>query len=283
MIRGGKIDDSYIIEGSELKVNAVVNIPTTEIKQGKLKVKEIDIEKFSSILCPEITLQESGRTGDSIVYIGGSAHADLDYNTRLEIWKSSGAMRYDNYQLDDYFRGNYIEENEMTMQEQDFSDQMANRAKDILAQLGIQAELMGRNLYTDKKIGYCWLFMNTLLDDYQLVDSSEGEFLNCNIAIADIGINVIEAEGMYEIDSGENVKIISLEKMLDIIKESVLEKNINTYEETITDITLAYMVKSINGSIDFFPIWCLSGSIFDGHKIPFICIDARNGDLVYMR
>lgn len=280
-----KITERYAIDDEALKINAEVEIPMVEIKQGELAEKAFNAERFSDIICPDVNLQKSDDSSDSTVYTGGDDYADLNYNKRVEVWKNSGNRRYDDYQLDDYFRGNYIEKrkDEMSNDEKEFVDQMSNQTQDILNQLGIQVQIMAEKLYEDNDKRYCWVFSDTLLDAHRLVDANEGEFFRCNVAIADKGINSIEIEGLYEIDNEENVKIISLEQMLAIVKKGVSERNINVYEEPVTNIALVYMLKEISGKIQFFPVWCLSGAIFEEYEKPFICIDARNGALVYMR
>ena len=100
--------------------------------------------------------------------------------------------------------------------------------------------------------------------------------------ISEAGVNSVSFYGLYEFDSIENVDIMPLDDVLSLVEDGIETKYINSLPETISSITMAYMMDS-EEDLTFYPVWCFCGSYGEeSGEMPFLCINAVTGEIEFM-
>ena len=282
------IKEVYGDEEFSFKIDATVVVPDAQIRTGTLSDKALDISLIEELLTGgvklhprEIKSSEDGATEIRYVSDSNETGTYLDYDISYAPM-SKGMALYDNWKLDKYFVGfEMVITNtaERTPKQITFVKKMQSQGMEVFDKLGLETELAPyERLFISEQNDICYIPLNMMLDKFSLISKEYQTYVESSVNIAEQGINGIHFEGLYEMAEAHEVSIISLDETLAIIEKGVKDKSINTYDEIIGDVRLAYMVDDTKEVPEFYPVWCFSMRYDnDMPYLPVLCINAQTG------
>lgn len=284
------IKETYGEGDYTFKIDAHIHIPSSSVQLGTLSTKNIDIEVVEKYLCAGENLIEGVETYE---YISEKKTLDNDLAYDIEfssIPESPGSILYSNWRLDRYYSGGNFElkaYDQCDSKDKKFIEDMKKKTVELFDNLGIETTLSGADLA--KKIegsdaeDNCYIEMISMLDGFRLISSLSSDYIRSYCHIGERGVNGLQLNGIFQVNDGKEVSVLSLEDVLVAVKKGVEEKNINTYEETINRIELSYMIDFTNQEVNFYPVWSFSTDLeVIGKNTPLLCINAQTGSVVYM-
>lgn len=287
---GRIIQENYGEGDYTFKIDAEVYVSSQPVESGNLSTKNIDIELVETYLCDgEKLIKGSGNY--EYISSGNSLDNDLDYDIRFaDVFDSPGSMNYENWRLDQYYSGGDFElraPSQWDEEEKSFVEAMAEKTEELFGNLGIEAVYSGADLNAGVEGSgaedNCYIQTISMLDGFSLISLQMNDFMRNYCHIGEEGVNGLQLNGIFQKEDEKKVSVIPLDTALSIVKEGVEEKNINTYDEEISRIELAYMVNFMNGQPSFYPVWCFGVNMEMGETlVPVLCINAQTGSVAYM-
>lgn len=283
---GREINDTYGTGEYTFNIKAKVSVPDAAPQSGTLSGKTWDKALIEQYLCDgETLIEQTGSSGQEYVSTKNEAGTDLAYDMCFSMG-GNGSASFTNWRLDSYFSGathKLIPSEERNNEQQQFAEAMMNKAQDIVDNLGLEAQVSHCWMEERDKNNTCTVFINSCVDDYQLVSKDYGTFIQSNMSVAEPGVNVFNIGGNYQTVDAQAVSVLTLDQILGIVKQGVEDKNINGLQETIERVELAYMVEDNGTGAVFYPVWCFSGALdSDSGMMPLLCLDAQTGEIKLM-
>ena len=285
---GRKVQEAYGEGEYQFKIDAEVYISSQPIQSGNLSVRNIDIGLIEQYLCDGEELIK-GSTPYEYVSSGNSLDNDLDYDIRFASdFDNPGNFSYTNWRLDQYYSGGAFEmktEEQWDSEETAFVQAMREQTETLFKNLEIES--LYSMAHFQKAIegsgteDNCYIHMISMLDGFPLISQQMNDYMRNYCHIGERGVNGMQLSGIFQKEDERDVSVLPLDEVLAIVKEGVENKEINTFEETMDRIDLAYMVNSVNQQLTFYPVWCFSGKI-DSYQVPFLCINAQTGSVAFM-
>ena len=167
----------------------------------------------------------------------------------------------------------YKEGNCPTQEMEEQLEYLTNEAQDIFLRLGMNQKILEASI--DGGPGY---YMANILavpcmDDILLVEPQMG-LVDDPCSISTDGMGGMQIHGTYQKKNVQEVSVMSVDDMLQIVKEKAGNGEIKGWNgTTYTDITLAYYLDS--GT--FYPVWYIYSD--SGFGAVHICINAQTGEL----
>lgn len=287
---GRHIQESYGEGDYKFKLDAQVYVSSQPVQTGGLSTRNIDIELVEKYLCDgEKLIKGSGAY--EYISSGNSLDNDLDYDINIHnIFDSPGSVSYSNWRLDQYYSGSDFQMKSLAQWDSGdkaFIESMADRAEELFVNLGIENRYSNAILYKGIEGSgaedNCYIETVSMLDGFPLVTLSTGDYMRNTCHIGERGVNGMQLGGIFRKNDEKSVAVIALDDVLAIVKDGVEAKNINTYDEAIQQIELAYMVNFVNQQPSFYPVWCFSTKLqaMDA-AVPVLCINAQTGSVDYM-
>lgn len=273
-------------------VDAVVHVPDSVPQQGTFVTKNIDISVIEQYLCNGESLHEDpSPTDPSVVqYISDGNQVDnaLSFDMQYAVHTTSpGTASFSNFRLDEAYTSpamKILTSDKQSAQQQEFVTEMEDSAATLLDQLSVEGILNSTWLNTDGTKKHCFVNFISCLNGYPLL-ADTGNFCLTSVNIGEQGTNGINFQGLFEISEASDVQVLSINEIMDKVRESISEKKVSIYQKTVTNIDLAYLTVSGNDkTVNFYPVWVFSGSIEEiTGLVPFLCVDARTGEIVSMK
>ena len=291
MDNGRTIKETYGEGDYTFKIDAAVYVPDAPVQTGDLSAKNIDIERIETYLCDgEKLIQRDVDEDGNNEYISSGSSLDngQDYDIAFSnISYLPGNALYTNWRFDEYYSGaNFTPKNEQQWDssEETFVDAMKDKTTALFNDLGLEAEVAGATLYkanASPSEDYCSVEMIAQVDGFSLLTPSYMDFYRSYCNIGERGVNSIQFSGLFQTQDSQTVSSLSLDSVLNIVKEGVENQNINTYDAVIDRIELAYIVDEEN--MVFEPVWCFcSSQMVFGVTLPVLCINAQTGNVALM-
>lgn len=288
---GRHISESFGDSEYFFKVEADIYIPDVTIQQGTMKTKSIDVSLIEQYLCDGQTLIESlyknpenGISYTEYIYDGNSVENDLDYDINYipALPDIPGIAKFDDFRLDSELSGTGfmpVNRSDWSDEQEQFVDNMSAQCQQLFTNLGIEAQVGDIWLETGASNDCCTVFLNTLVDGLPLIHTNQ--FLQSSVRIGIPGINNINFAGLFEVNQAEEVSILSIDEIMEVVRQGVEGNTINTYTEPIEDVRLAYMVNT--ETMEFYPVWCFCARVSGMDVIlPRLGINAQTGQVAFM-
>lgn len=226
---------------------------------------------------------------DQPVYSGtlSPASPDSDDFASIEFWR--GSFLYENLGLDEKYSSadvGIVMDFQLDASRRLFADEMREKVLDIYDELNLEMSYVNTRYYGGKygqgTEENCVIETMVLLDGFPLISGGQGDYMRSFCKIGRQGVSRMLLEGIFEMDSREQVSVISLDDVLKIVEMKAEKKEIYGYSR-ITGIKLAYMFDFEEEKIVFDPVWCFDTAVDDVNvDMPLLCVDARTGEIAYI-
>lgn len=259
--------------GDDIHIAAYVTIPEHVVEQGDYEQSMISAEQIEDILLDGQKMEKiEGVSTQEEWQIASEPGSDKAFKINYMIDRGIQKSFFSDTSVRELTDFEYTKSNCPTQEMEEQLEYLTNEAQDVFMRLGMNTKILEATIGGESGYYTANILAVPCMDDIMLVNPQIG-FVDNACFISTDGINSMQMHGIYQKKNAQEVTVMSVDNMLQIVKEKAENGEIMGWNDTTyTDITLAYYLDS--GT--FYPVWYIySGSGFGAH----ICINAQTGKL----
>lgn len=282
---------TQIVEGNDsfIEIDADVDVASGQLCKGKVEITFPTIEEIENLFAEGQKMElyidpEYGEMPNEWRLYSGTPGADAEYT--LSYYLAGDHAAYSDRSIKTIPSGNTDiktrQEYEYTEEEKRLFEESKSEAYGILDALQVESIPFSGKIeeFDDIYVSYVSTVSSlggiaTVRDDYH--------FISNTVTVNEDGIEDIQFGGSFSMGESEEVRILSLDEIIDIFSKKVNDGDIYLYNENfiVKRIGLYYYIDYENGR--FLPVWCFCASWPEDQNsiFPCVCLNAETGGFIY--